>query len=57
MDILQLLNMFNQNNTQQNQPQQNTNNIPLDVLNSYPSEFVDRPTKGKLSSLAAQFAA
>ena len=47
MDILQLLNMFNQNNTQQNQPQQNTNNIPLDVLNSYPSEFVDRPTNSQ----------
>ncbi len=47
MDILQLLNIFNQNNTPQNQPQQNTNNIPQDVLNSYPSEFVDRPTNSQ----------
>jgi hypothetical protein len=43
MDISQLLNMLNLNQSSKNQQQNNTVNIPIEVLNSYPRDFVDRP--------------
>ena len=45
MDISQLLSLFNQNQpNSQNLPTQQQNNIPKDVLNSYPTTYIDSPT-------------